>query len=282
VTVGGLRLGYILHLFQQANLAKDATISLVRTDGTLAARWPSKSETIGSPAEYWPNAGAAEGTTGRSSFDSIDRFWVRSDVGKYPLAVVVGLSTPELLSSWNWRICAIGLSLLMLSGIIATLIFRLAGELRWRMRSEDSLARQNIELNKNRQQFDAALGNMTQGLTFFDAEQKLLVSNRRYREIYHLTSDQTRAGSALEDILSHRMASGTFPDMTAADYLKRREALSRSATPYDVTDELRDECTISMHYQPLPDGGWVATHEDITERRRTARSSHYPRVWQRF
>jgi diguanylate cyclase (GGDEF)-like protein len=61
---------------------------------------------------------------------------------------------------------------------------------------------------------------------------------------------------------------GTFPDMTREDYLARRQVMARAAQPYEVTIDLQDGRTVSLKYRPLPDGGWVTTHEDITERRR--------------
>ena len=116
------------------------------------------------------------------------------------------------------------------------------------------------------------LDNITQGVTFFDRDQRLLISNRRYGEIYRLTTGQTRSGSTLSDILDWRIASNTFVAMTKEDYLARRARSVAAGTPFDVVDSLGDGRTVAMHYQPLDDGGWVATHEDITERRQTEAS----------
>jgi PAS domain S-box-containing protein len=131
-------------------------------------------------------------------------------------------------------------------------------------RSNDQLAVANAELELGRQQFDAALSNMSQGLTLFDSDQKLIVCNRRYGEIYGLSQDQTRPGTTLADIINHRMARGSLPDMSRAEFLARREKMSLSAGSSDITDKLSDGRMISMRHQPLPNGGWVTTHEDIT------------------
>lgn len=138
--------------------------------------------------------------------------------------------------------------------------------------SNARLARANEKLEVGRQQFDAALDNMSQGLTFFDADQKLIVCNRRYREIYRLSPEQTRAGTSFSDTLDYRKSRGSLPCMPRVDYLSRHEGLSSVSEPYDLTDELPDGRTILMHYQPLPNGGWVTTHEDVTERRRAEAS----------
>ena len=134
--------------------------------------------------------------------------------------------------------------------------------------TNEQLAQANVDLELGRLHFHAVLDNMSQGLTFFDGDRKLIVCNRRYAEIYQLTPNQTRVGTSLSDILDYRLAQGGFPDMTQASYLARWAELSRTGQPFNVTDELRNGRIVAMHCQPLPNNAWVATHEDITERRR--------------
>jgi len=136
-------------------------------------------------------------------------------------------------------------------------------------RESDVLRRANAELERRREQFDAAISNMSQGLTFFDGDQKLVVCNQRFGEIYNLPPELMRPGTPLIDILNYRIANGSFPNMTAAAFLARRDTAGRAGKAYVTVKELRDGRSISMHYQPLPNGGWVTTYEDITERRRT-------------
>jgi len=116
--------------------------------------------------------------------------------------------------------------------------------------------------------FDLALENMKHGLAFFDHDAGLIVCNRVYRELYGLSPEQTKPGATHFDILGCRMARGSFPDMTIADYQLRREELAKSTESY-IEDALRDGRTIAVHYKTLPNGAWVSTHEDITERRLT-------------
>jgi diguanylate cyclase (GGDEF)-like protein len=133
------------------------------------------------------------------------------------------------------------------------------------------LQRTNAELMASYQQLQAAICRMPQGFTFFSADKKLIVCNPSYNEMYRLSPQQTQPGTPLSDILDCHIATGTFADMSKEDYLARREALTRAAQPCDITVELQDGRTVSLHYRPLPDGGWVATHEDVSERRQTER-----------
>jgi diguanylate cyclase (GGDEF)-like protein len=136
------------------------------------------------------------------------------------------------------------------------------------------LARQNEELELRQKQFDVALDNMSQGITFIDRDQKIVVCNRRHREIYGFSPDETRPGTSLADIYALRVQRGNAvigmsPEAVAAHW----QSLFRSTEPSDFISELCDGRTIAMHHEPLPGGGgWVMTHEDITERRRAEAS----------
>ena len=87
-------------------------------------------------------------------------------------------------------------------------------------RSQRLLAEKAAELEAMNVRFDAALNNMSQGLCMFDAEQRVVVSNARYGEIYHLTLDQIKPGTSLAQILEYRRQQGTdFSGITPENYL---------------------------------------------------------------
>lgn len=116
--------------------------------------------------------------------------------------------------------------------------------------------------------FETVINNVSQGLCFFDGEQRLIVCNDLYAAMYKLTGDLVRPGITLSEIVDHRFAAGCFPNMTRTEYLRWRDSIAISSVPSDTVVELMDGRTIAIHHQPMPDGGWVATHEDITERKR--------------
>jgi diguanylate cyclase (GGDEF)-like protein len=117
--------------------------------------------------------------------------------------------------------------------------------------------------------FDTAINNMTQGLCFFDGNRRLIVCNDRYAEMYGLLPDLVRPGTTLSEIVDYRFKVGSVPAMTPAEYLVWRNSIAIAQSPSDTVIELRNGRTFTIHHQPMPDGGWVATHEDITDRRRT-------------
>ena len=117
--------------------------------------------------------------------------------------------------------------------------------------------------------FDLALNNMSQGLCFFDGAHRLIVSNRRYHEIFGLSPDDVRPGMQLKAIVDLRSKVGAGPKMSQEDYLRWRNSPVITDRESDSIIELANGRVLRICHRPMPDGGWVATHEDITERHQT-------------
>ncbi|HEX4262552.1 MAG TPA: EAL domain-containing protein [Acetobacteraceae bacterium] len=130
------------------------------------------------------------------------------------------------------------------------------------------LLREVADLKAQSLRFGTALENLVQGVCFFDGEQRLILSNRRYWEIYNLPPDRLGPGVTLHEVILARIAVGSFPAEEEQPYLAWRVALADQSKPHDSVVELRDGRVIAIHHRPMPDRGWVSTHEDITERRR--------------
>jgi diguanylate cyclase (GGDEF)-like protein len=118
------------------------------------------------------------------------------------------------------------------------------------------------ELERLNLQLDAAINNMPLGLSMFDAQQRLIVCNRRYAEMYELPAELTRRGTPYCSLWDYRERRGArhYP----ADG-SRQPDLER---PGAMTIEFGTDRVYSVSRQPLKGGGWVALHEDITLRRR--------------
>ena len=130
-----------------------------------------------------------------------------------------------------------------------------------------ALRQREEELRAQNLRFDAALSNMSQALLMFDASARLVISNRRYEEMYGLSPEAVRPGSLLRDLLQRRLENGTFSDDPEAYVCTLMSAIAQGNT-WSQLVELADGRTISVLNHPMAGGGWVATHEDITERRR--------------
>jgi diguanylate cyclase (GGDEF)-like protein len=143
-------------------------------------------------------------------------------------------------------------------------------ELSTRLKMQYELGKQQEEnLRIRNLQFDTAINNMSQGLCFFDAAQRLIVCNDRYVEMYDLPPDRVGPGTPLAEIVDMRFQAGSFPAMSRDEYLHWRSNIAVSAKPTESIVELRNGRTFRIRHRPMPDFGWVATHEDITEQRRS-------------
>ena len=126
---------------------------------------------------------------------------------------------------------------------------------------EEELRLQNVKL-------DAALQNMSQGLVMFDADRKLVFCNRQYADLYRMPPELMAPGVPQAEILGRRTASGIIPKSNALEYLRDRAAKTGAGVESDTLVELSDGRALSVVIRPMPNGGWVSTHEDVTERRR--------------
>src|SRR6516164_642859 len=118
------------------------------------------------------------------------------------------------------------------------------------------------------QLLETVLNNLSQGVALFDSETQLIFCNRRYTEMYGLLSEFARPGRYLRDLLIQRIQTGTFvedPD----DYIVRLKEGIVGGASSTYTTQLADGRTFSVVNKPLVGGGWLATHEDITERQRS-------------
>ena len=117
---------------------------------------------------------------------------------------------------------------------------------------------------------DAALNNMIQGLCMFDAHNRLVVWNERYRAMYNIDPLRIWRGCTISDLLKARMAAGMFP-LDPEKYDHELRAALKQGKCFTLNIDLADGRTISVVNQPIESGGWVATHEDVSERRRVER-----------
>ncbi len=120
--------------------------------------------------------------------------------------------------------------------------------------------------------FEFALENMSRGLSMFDANERLIVCNHHYRDMYRLSDQTVQPGTSFDAILDERFAVGT------ARVGEERGGV-RLPWPMDeptpmgrdfatLVHTLTDGRTIQVAFQPLKEGGWIALHEDVTEERR--------------
>jgi diguanylate cyclase (GGDEF)-like protein/PAS domain S-box-containing protein len=184
------------------------------------------------------------------------------------LGFLITLGVVEVIDAYSLSLTALSVSLAAVLGSLLGMF--LSGALSaWRTRQK---------LNEQNMQVDGAINNMVQGLCMFDAQNRLLVWNERYRAMYNIDPRHIWRGCTIRDLLDARIAAGTFPLDPARYDADLRAALKQGKT-FTLNVELNDGRIIAVINQPIKGGGWVATHEDITERKRAERELEHTRTF---
>jgi diguanylate cyclase (GGDEF)-like protein len=119
-----------------------------------------------------------------------------------------------------------------------------------------------------RQRFEQAIANMPQGICLYDAQDRLQLVNEQFCRIYNQPMTRLHTGMAFYDVLADSCSIGNYPGRDADEiYLARKRFIDRREKG-TFLQQLGDGRLIAIYHQPLPDGGWVCTYEDITERRK--------------
>ena len=252
--------------FESVVLGEGATISMLHRDGTLLARYPHSSELMGRNFKTGPfeqqRVFGLDHFAGRfmSPVDGEDRLISSRALPHFPILMMATTTRAAALTDWREQIGILisvaGASALAIAGVLIAIVRKLLEQHR--------ASRERLTLEKQR--LDRAVNNMTQGLLLFDAERRLVICNQRYIEMYGLSAEVVKPGSSFHDIIAHRKATGSFTG-DIGDYVVRvlRDIHVRNSMVVDTSDGR----SIHILNEPLADGGWVATHEDVTERRRT-------------
>jgi diguanylate cyclase (GGDEF)-like protein len=275
VVVGSIELTFFKDFFSSISLGEYSSIALSRSDGVLLVRHPNIESAIGTS---FPAAVAALGNRESGSIrlvgrmDGKDRLLTAHRSKRFPLFVTVGTDVAVVLGDWREQtkvlVGAASISVIVIA-IVLFMIVRL-------LKQAHRQSKQRLALEKLR--LDTAINNMTQGLLMFDSSERLVVTNRRYLEIYGLSPKVVKPGCTFRELICHRKETGSF----LGDVDEYRTALlsdlaQEKAT--EVTIETPDGHSIRIVNLPMAGGGWVATHEDITERKhadeRISHLAHY-------
>ncbi|TCZ60885.1 bifunctional diguanylate cyclase/phosphodiesterase [Roseicella aquatilis] len=276
MVLGAFELGHFERFFGSLALGPDGSIGMLRADGILLARHPHAERAIGrdyGDAEAFRLATSRpDGTPLRvtSAIDGQERLLAARQLSAYPLRIHVGTTVQAALAEWRRQMLWLGGATAMLLALIAAATGtglrkaraeQAAAEARWR--GEQELAAQHVK-------FRIAVEGMSQGLWKFNAAGRLELTNRRCTTIIGMPREVLRPGANLAEL---RAGAGN-----ATPVLDRLAEMVQAGQPGGFLHDAGDGRAASVRYQPLPDGGWIATFEDISERRAAeARIAHLTR-----
>ena len=263
--------------FEALALGTGSSISMLHRDGTMLARFPHVEAMIGKNLSATPIqqilSRADYGTTRQiSPVDGEDRLVSARALSEFPLSVIATTTMATALADWRAQarllVVAAGLVALAIAVTLMLIVRKLS--------RQHQNAERRLALEKER--LDTAVNNMTQGLLLYDANARIVLCNRRYLEMYNLSPDVAKPGCHFRDLIAYRKATGSFGgnvDEFVANVL--RNVAEKRAT--NSVMETADGRAVQIVNRPLANGGWVATQEDITERRRAEKQithlAHY-------
>src|SRR6266478_6780134 len=247
--------------FASLALGEGAAISMYHRDGTLLARYPHVEAMLGKnfagdPVHRQILSRSDHGTMRLTSpLDGQERLASARALADFPISIIAATTVAAALADWReqtgYLVVVAGLSVF----VIAIMLFLVVRKLS-----------QQHQLEKQR--LDTAVNNIPQGLVVYDALARVTVCNRRYLEMFGLSPDVAKPGCTMQDLISHRKETGSFD----GDVEKFCAAIIRNVRLGKVTHQITEAPggrSILIINQPLEAGGWVATIEDVTERRRS-------------
>ena len=108
-------------------------------------------------------------------------------------------------------------------------------------------------LRRDNLRMRVAINNMSQGLCMFDGNERLVVCNQRYMDMYKVSGDVT-----LQNLLKYRISNGSF---TGDPVEYRRDLVGAMSAGNTTSTEVKSANgrSITVINHPMADGGWVAT-----------------------
>ncbi|MGC1664048.1 MAG: EAL domain-containing protein [Bradyrhizobium sp.] len=244
--------------FASVVLREGAAISMYRRDGILLARYPHVERMIGSnirASNVYAYMSLASGGTLRltSPIDGQKRLASVDVLQHFPLAIVASMTVDAALADWRAQTRFLVVVAALSAMVIAAMLLLFVRKLLEQHRAE-------------KMRLDTALNNMSQGLLLYDSSERLVVCNQRYISLYGLSSDVVKPGLSFRDLLLYRKKIGSFKGDVEAFISKVRRNVAIGKTTRN-TIETGAGRVIQIVNQPLKNG-WLATHDDITERTR--------------
>ncbi|MBP0464887.1 EAL domain-containing protein [Roseomonas sp. PWR1] len=284
VALGVIELAYFERIYGALGLERGERVSLYRSDGVMLARHPRLEEEFGrnfaGTPRFPPLTDGAHLIVRRGAFEnSEERLVGIHALGRYPLRMQISTPVSAVLESWRSLATRLWVGSLIAVGVLVLAVFaalranraearaaatRVRLERERREAAELRLARAR-DLALGHAEFRAALEGMPQGVWKFDSENRLVIANTRAAPLLGMAPEPIVPGTPLGAI---QVQDG---DGLAATVVRRLRALAGSGAADSFVESEPDGRAISVAYRPLPQGGWLATFDDITERHESER-----------
>ena len=244
--------------YDKLDAGKATQISLYADDGTLLANDPPADGRIGavlagSDRLAKPFSEAVVTAVETNPLDGIRAIIASKAVPLRPLAVRVSIDLPSALALWNEEARVLAFVFLLGTLGCAGFTLMLVALLRRQRRAQGLL--------------QDALEHLSEGFVLWDAEERLIMCNSRFREIYERSADAMVPGATLEEIVRVGAERGEYLGVTVDDidgWLARKLVEHRGITGTTVERQLANGRWLRISEQRTSEGGTVGVRTDIT------------------
>jgi PAS domain S-box-containing protein len=137
-------------------------------------------------------------------------------------------------------------------------------------KQDEQLARQR-EMEKSLAVLRDAVSNINQGISMFDADLNLAVCNQLFMELHDFPESLARIGTPFSAFARNNAERGEYGPGNIEEQVQARVLQASQLKPHQFERERPDGRVIEIVGKPLPDGGFISTYTDITERKRGER-----------
>ena len=254
VVTAGLDPSYFESVYKSAAEIDGTAIALFRDDGTRLARYPRARRAapgiqISAPdfARY-PQSGTFEKA---SLIDGRARLYSAQRVPGYPLVVVASVAASDLLAGWRQEALLIGfIAAAAVCSVIALLV---------------SLRRNAERARDHAVMLQDAVDALADGFVLYDRDDRVIMTNQRYRELHVGNEPAARLGMRFEDVFRAGVARGEIrlPDADVEAAVRAR--VTRHLNPSEPFEQQSGSRWVRISERKTSDGGIVGIHADITE-----------------
>ncbi|MGQ0683337.1 ATP-binding protein [Bradyrhizobium sp.] len=252
---------YFAKLYRSIDLGTEGSILLMHTGGLVLAREPFVEDVVGRSFAHAPLLTQYLPKSDSGAYETISVLDGRPRIAGYkavrglPLVMLVTYARADLLRPWYNHITLFGpvVAIVFAAMLIGTFLL---------VQQTRRLARNSRELERTNTRFDIALSHMPHGLIVWDADERIVIANSRFHQMYGLAPEQVKPGTSLRQLLDSQAANGQNLGPNGDGFI------SRIVSEAMQTHVLADGRTVAMRRRPTPEGGWIAAHEDISEQMR--------------
>ncbi len=266
----GLDPAYFETVYRSATAAEGMAITLLRTDGTVLARYPDSQTAIGLflgnsrifRDQMWKRNDVFELA---GILDKTVRFYAPRVVAGYPLIVNPSINRDVALAAWGREAILVG----SVAGASVLAVLMLLVFLR-RLFVQVEAADAALRISEERARGQAALlqeavDALADGFVLYDADDRFVLCNQRFRELRSQNPIASRPGVRFEESLRSAIAHGELrvPDDQVEAFVRRR--LDAHRDPGAPMLQRSGDRWIRVSERRTRDGGTVGIHADLTE-----------------